>query len=59
MTSSPDHLERTTGQRVMVDFGEAGDLRKRIQDGEIADVIVLPRVVPDQVSAQGNVVPAR
>ena len=50
-------LERTTGQQVTVSFGEAGDLRKRIQDGEIADVIVLPRIVLDQVLAQGNVVP--
>jgi molybdate transport system substrate-binding protein len=50
-------LERTTGQRVTVGFGEAGDLRKRIQGGEIADVIVLPRVVLDQVLADGNVVP--
>jgi molybdate transport system substrate-binding protein len=57
ITALQPDLERTTGQRVMVDFGEAGDLRKRIQDGEIADVIVLPRVVLDQVLAQGNVVP--
>ena len=50
-------LERTAGQRVTVSFGDAGDLRKRIQDGEIADVIVLPRIVLNQVLAQGNVVP--
>jgi molybdate transport system substrate-binding protein len=50
-------FERTTGQRVTVGFGEAGDLRKRIQGGEIADVIVLPRVVLDQVLSDGNVVP--
>jgi len=50
-------LERTTGQRVTVGFGEAGELRKRIQGGEIADVIVLPRVVLDQVLSDGNVVP--
>ena len=50
-------LERTSGQRVTVSFGEAGDLRKRMQDGEIADVVVLPRVVLDQVMADGNVVP--
>jgi molybdate transport system substrate-binding protein len=57
ITALQPDLERTTGQRVTVAFGEAGDLRKRIQDGEIADVIVLPRVVLDQVLAQGNVVP--
>src|SRR2546425_3588379 len=50
-------LERTSGQRVTMSFGEAGNLRKRIQDGEVADVIVLPRVVLDQVLADGNIVP--
>jgi molybdate transport system substrate-binding protein len=50
-------LERATGQRVTVSFGEAGDLRKRIQGGEIVDVVVLPRVVLDQVLSDGNIVP--
>ena len=49
-------LERITGRRVMVSFGEAGDLSKRIQGGEVVDVVVLPRVVLDQVLAQGNIV---
>ena len=57
LTELHPQLERTTGQRVTMSFGEAGDLRRRIQDGEIADVIVLPRVVLDQVLAQGNIVP--
>ncbi len=52
----PD-LERATGQRVTMSFGEAGNLRKRIQDGDIADVIVLPRVVLEQVLEDGNLVP--
>jgi ABC-type molybdate transport system substrate-binding protein len=42
--------------QVSVSFGEAGDLRKRIQGGEISDVAVLPRVVLDQVVADGNIV---
>ncbi len=57
LTELHPQLERTTGQGVTMSFGEAGDLTKRIQDGEIADVIVLPRVVLDQVLAQGNIVP--
>jgi len=48
---------RITGQQVTVSFGEAGDLSKRIQGGEIADVVVLPKVVLDRVMAQGNIVP--
>lgn len=49
-------IERATGHRVAVSFGEAGDLRKRIQGGEIVDVVVLPRVVLDQVLSDGNIV---
>ncbi len=49
-------LERTAGQRVTMSFGEAGDLRRRIQDGEIADVIVLPRIVLDQLLTQDKIV---
>src|SRR5262249_3619406 len=49
-------LGQVAGQQVSVSFAEAGDLRKRIQGGEIADVAVLPRIVLDQVAADGNVV---
>jgi molybdate transport system substrate-binding protein len=49
-------LERTTGNHVTVNFGEAGDLRKRIQGGENVDVVVMPRVVLDQVLSDRNIV---
>ena len=49
-------LGNIVGQQVSISFGEAGDLRKRIQGGEIADVAILPRIVLDQVSSDGNVV---
>src|SRR5690349_10813752 len=49
-------LSRAVGQQVSLSFGEAGDLRKRIQAGEVADVVILPRIVLDQVAADGNVV---
>jgi molybdate transport system substrate-binding protein len=51
-------LARIAGQQVSISFGEAGDLRKRLEGGEIADVAILPRIVLDQVAADGNVVPA-
>jgi molybdate transport system substrate-binding protein len=51
-------LARIAGQQVSISFGEAGDLRKRLQGGDIADVAILPRIVLDQVAADGNVVPA-
>jgi molybdate transport system substrate-binding protein len=51
-------LGQIVGHQVRVSFGEAGDLRKRIQGGEIADVAVLPRIVLDQAVADGNIIPA-
>ena len=48
-------LEAATGERVTVTFGEAGDLRRRLQAGEAADVVILPRVVMDQVLAEGKI----
>jgi len=49
-------LGQVVGRQVSISFGEAGDLRRRIQGGEIADVAILPRIVLDQVAADGNVV---
>jgi molybdate transport system substrate-binding protein len=48
-------LEAATSQRVTMTFGEAGDLRRRLQAGEIADVVILPRIVMDQAVADGQV----
>ena len=50
-------LARLVGQEASITFGEAGDLRKRLQGDEIADVSILPRIVLDQVLADGNIVP--
>ena len=50
-------IGQIAGQQVSIGFGEAGDLRKRIQGGEVADVAILPRIVLDQVASDGNVVP--
>jgi molybdate transport system substrate-binding protein len=57
LTELQPQFERTTGHTVTMTFGEAGDLRKRIQSGEMGDVIVLPRVVLDQLLTQGKLVP--
>ena len=48
-------LGQVAGRQVSVSYGEAGELRKRIQEGEIVDVAILPRIVLDQVAADGNV----
>ena len=49
-------IVQLAGQQVSISFGEAGDLRKRIQGGEVADVAILPRIVLDQVESDGNIV---
>jgi molybdate transport system substrate-binding protein len=50
-------LGQIVGQRVNISFGEAGELRRRLQAGEIADVAVLPRIVLDQAIGDGNITP--
>ena len=50
-------LERTTGQRVTMSFDEAGILRKRIENDETVDLIVLPRIVLDELLAPKKIVP--
>src|SRR5438309_493189 len=42
MTALVPEFERTTNNKVTIDYGEAGILRKRIQDGEAFDVTFLP-----------------
>ena len=51
-------LARIAGQQVSISFDEAGELRKRLQGGEIADIAILPRIVLDEVAADGNIIPA-
>jgi len=42
MTALVPEFERTTNNKVTIDYGEAGILRKRILDGEAFDVTFLP-----------------
>ena len=51
-------LARIAGQQVSISFDKAGELQKRLQGGEIADIAILPRIVLDEVAADGNIVPA-
>jgi molybdate transport system substrate-binding protein len=37
-------FERTTNNKVSITYGEAGDLRKSIQDGEAFDVVIVPAI---------------
>jgi molybdate transport system substrate-binding protein len=50
-------FERTTGNKVTISYGEAGEIRKRVQDGESFDVTVLPMSVLEELLKQGKIAP--
>ena len=49
-------FERTTGDKVTVGLGEAGILRKRIEEGEAFDVCILPLPATEQLVKQGRLI---
>src|SRR4051794_3885879 len=49
------NFERGTGHKVTVSLGEAGVLRKRIEDGEAFDVAILPRPATDELVKQSKI----
>src|SRR5262249_28432 len=48
-------FEQATGQNVTISYGEAGVLRKRIEDGEAFDAAILPRAATGQLIKQGKI----
>jgi molybdate transport system substrate-binding protein len=53
-------FERATGHKLAITFATLGGVVKRVQDGETADVVVIPRqgidsIVKDGKAASGNV----
>jgi len=50
-------FETTSGHRLAVTWGTAPMLVKRIEGGEIADVLILSRAGIDQLSRQGKIAP--
>jgi len=44
VTDLASEFERTTDNQVVLGYGEAGDLRKRIEGGEAFDVVLLPGI---------------
>jgi molybdate transport system substrate-binding protein len=49
--------ERTTGNKLSLRFSLVADIRKRILDGETADVIILSRPVMDELQRQDKLAP--
>jgi molybdate transport system substrate-binding protein len=48
-------FETATGNKVTIVYSVIADLRKRIQEGEIADVMILSRAALDELGGQGKV----
>src|SRR6478672_6785995 len=59
LTSALDELapqfERATGNKLTIGYGLISDIRKRILEGETADVIILSRPVMDELQKQDKV----
>jgi molybdate transport system substrate-binding protein len=59
LTSALDELapqfERTSGNKLTIGYGLIAEIRKRILDGESADVIILSRPVMDELQKQEKV----
>jgi len=49
------NFEQGSGHKVTVGLGEAGVLRKRIEDGEPFDVAILPRPATDELVKQNKI----
>jgi molybdate transport system substrate-binding protein len=49
------NFEQGTGHKVTISLGEAGVLRKRIEDGEPFDVAILPRPATDELVKQSKI----
>ena len=50
-------FERATGTRVAVQFATAPEVRKRMTEGDSADVVVAPPGVMDDIAQQGKLLP--
>src|SRR6516164_2730160 len=59
LTSALDELapvfERTTGNKLVIDYGVAAQLRERFLAGAAADVLILTRQLMDDLQKQGKV----
>src|SRR5271163_32779 len=50
-------FERTSGDKLAIGYSLIADIRKRVLNGETADVIMLSRPVMDELQQQNKIVP--
>jgi molybdate transport system substrate-binding protein len=57
VTELSEHFQRETGHTVVITADTGGGLRKRVESGEKADVLVAPDAVMDALAKSNHVVP--
>jgi molybdate transport system substrate-binding protein len=50
-------FERATGNKLVIDYGLAANIRKSILDGETADVVILTRPMMEELQKQDKIMP--
>jgi molybdate transport system substrate-binding protein len=50
-------FERATGNKLVIDYGLAANIRKNILDGEAADVVILTRLMMEELQKQDKIMP--
>ena len=56
LTELSGEFERTTGHKLRISYDSAGEVRNRIQGGEIADVAIIQKPSVEALAQQGKVV---
>ena len=56
LTELTVEFERTTGHRLTISYDSAGEVRKRIQAGETADVAIIQKPSVEALARQGQIV---
>jgi molybdate transport system substrate-binding protein len=51
-------FEMASGDKLLLDFAETGELLKSIANGETADVFCVPQLALDELTRQGKIAPA-
>jgi molybdate transport system substrate-binding protein len=50
-------FERATGNKLVIDYGLAANIRKNILDGEAADVVILTQLMMEELQKQDKIMP--
>jgi molybdate transport system substrate-binding protein len=57
VTAIGDEFERATGHRLDLNFGTAGAMRRRVETGEVTDLVILPTAMIAALEKNGSLFP--